>query len=146
VNPSIPVYEIEFVLTMELILNLMWAGFSVLLIAIWFRAAANSTSVSRKVQIFALMMVVLFLLPAISMSDDLIAAQGPAETDNSLRRVADSDYGHHIPHPVSFALPEQVITSLSVIGHSQEAALTECACLPASFRTSALDCRPPPQA
>ena len=134
---------------MELLLNLVWASFSVILIGIWLRRA-TSTRVSGKLnahaQILALMLVVLLLLPAISMSDDLMAAQSPAETDSALRRSVDADFGHHAIYPTSFALPEQITADVSITGLTQEAVLTEHVTLPASFHTTALDCRPPPQA
>jgi hypothetical protein len=140
---------------MELLLNLVWAAFSILLVGIWFcipgsahRTGRRQTAAQRQsrtlAQMLALAIVVLLLLPAISMSDDLMAAQGPAETDASLRRPVDSDLGHHSLPPTSFALPEPVTEDVYTCGLTEEALLIEGVALPASFHSSALDCRPPP--
>src|ERR1700722_6529340 len=96
---------------MEITLNLAWALCSLALIWFWARSAASG-GVPRGMQILALAMVVLLLLPVISLSDDLMAMQGPAETDSSMRRALHPDEGHPSVVPISFALPEPVFAAL----------------------------------
>jgi len=130
---------------MEIILNIAWALCSLGLIWIWTRSMA-SNPVSRKTQILALAMVVLVLLPVISLSDDLMAMQAPAESDTSLRRALHSDHTHFPAVATSFALPEQAVTSLSLIWHSQEVPGHYGFTPPTVFLSRCLDSRPPPQA
>jgi hypothetical protein len=129
---------------MEIILNIAWALCSMGLIWFWTRSSA-SNPVSRKTQILALAMVVLLLLPVISLSDDLMAMQGPAESDACLRRALHS----HDTHPAaatSFALPEQMVTALALCGYWQEVLEDYSLTTPATSLTRSLDSRPPPQA
>jgi hypothetical protein len=88
---------------MELTLNLGWALVAVWMLCAWLRVAPRAAR-ERRAQFVALAVVILILLPAISMTDDLMAAQNPAEIDCSVRR----DHGWTIPHsivPVTAALP-----------------------------------------
>src|SRR5580692_9435842 len=105
---------------MEIILNIAWVACSLGLIWLW---ARNTTSnpVQLKMQILALAMVVLLLLPVISVSDDLMAMQNPAETDTCLRKAQHPDDIHPSVVPASFALPEEIVTELCVIGYSHYA-------------------------
>jgi hypothetical protein len=81
---------------MELALNLGWLLLALWMICLWLRFAPR-TGHSRRAQIIALALVILILLPAISMSDDLAAAQNPAEMDTTcLRR----DHDWSAPHPI----------------------------------------------
>jgi hypothetical protein len=130
---------------MEITLNLAWAACSLVLIWFWTRNAA-SKPVSRKTQILALAMVVLLLLPVISLSDDLMAMQGPAETDSSMRRALHPDEGHPSVVPVSFAQPEQVFAALPWSGSSQVVVQNERLAPFVPVLTRSLDRRPPPQA
>ena len=104
---------------MEIILNLAWGFCSLGLIWFWVRTRAANQA-PRRTQILALAVVVLLLLPVISLSDDLMAMQGPAETDSSLRRSVHSDEGHPSVVPASLALPEQMMTALVLSGFSIE--------------------------
>src|SRR5580698_10727892 len=101
---------------MEITLNLAWAACSLVLIWFWTRNTA-ANPVPRRMQILALAMVVLLLLPVISLSDDLMAMQGPAEADSSLRRALHPDEGHPSIVPASFALAEQLIAALPQSEH-----------------------------
>lgn len=92
---------------MELFLNLVWAGLAVALVASWLRRPAHELA-PRRLQWMSLLVVVLLLLPVISMSDDLIAAQGPAEVDTCLRRAQDAHSGPAIHAGTSFALPQTI--------------------------------------
>lgn len=128
---------------MEITLNLAWVLCSLGLIWFWLRTRdANSTP--RRTQILALAVVVLLLLPVISLSDDLMAMQGPAETDSCLRRALHSNDTHPSVVPASLALPEQMMTALLLSGFSQEAVQSYRVTPPAPVRTRALDSRPPP--
>jgi hypothetical protein len=130
---------------METTLNLAWAACSLVLIWFWTRSTA-SNPVPRKMQILALAMVVLLLLPVISLSDDLMAMQGPAETDSSMRRALHPDEGHPSVVPMSFAQPEQAFAALPWSGYSQVAVPSERLTPSLPVLTRSLDRRPPPRA
>jgi hypothetical protein len=88
---------------MELTLNLGWVLVAVWMVCAWLRVAPHAAK-ERRAQVVALAVVILILLPAISMTDDLMAAQNPAEIDTCVRR----DHGATSPHsivPVTAALP-----------------------------------------
>jgi hypothetical protein len=127
----------------EIVLNLSWALCSLGLILVWMR---NRSSNPARAQIFALAMVVLLLLPVISLSDDLAAMQGPAETDSSVRRALHAGDGHPSVVPAAMGMPEQVFSALATGGCSQDALQP---CIPAPqliFLPRSLDSRPPPKA
>jgi hypothetical protein len=129
---------------MEIVLNVAWALCSLGLIWVWMRSSA-SNPIPRRTQVLALMMVVLLLLPVISLSDDLMAMQGLAETDTCLRRALHSCDTHPSTMAASFALPEQVVSALVMSGGSQEV-LEDCSPTPpTAFLMRALDSRPPPE-
>jgi hypothetical protein len=129
---------------MEIVLNVAWATCSVGLILFWSRTSA-SNPVPRGRQIFALAMVVLLLLPVISLSDDLMAMQGPSETDSCLRRVLQTNDVHPSVMPTSFALPEEIIAALSFSGSLQEISQDHIPATPPSLLIRSLDSRPPPR-
>ncbi len=98
---------------MELTLNLGWA-----LLAVWMLFAAvrmaPRTATGRCAQFIALAVVIMILLPAISMTDDLIAAQNPAEFDCSAYSVRRGHVGSN-PHsivPAAAALPAPMFAGL----------------------------------
>ena len=129
---------------MELALNLAWALCSMGLVWFWIRRGVSGR-VPRGTQLLALAMVVLLLLPVISLSDDLVAAQSPAESDSCLRRAAERDHTHPSMTPTTQALPE-----FQVLGQwpqliSQEVFPTEAEALPFSVFAHAHFSRPPPQ-
>jgi hypothetical protein len=130
---------------MEITLNLAWAAFSVMLILFWTRNSASSR-VPRRTQMMALAMVVVLLLPVISLSDDLMAMQGPAETDSSVRRALHPGEGHPSVTPVSFALPEAIFDSLPLSGYSQVAVQHASLAPSLPLLARSLYSRPPPQA
>jgi hypothetical protein len=131
-------------MTMELILNIAWAAFSLALIVFWAKSSATDR-VPRSMQFLALVMTVLLLLPVISLSDDLQAMQGPSETDSCVRRVLHSDENHPATHPVSPAFPEPIMDSLSLISIFQEVHVIDRPAPLAPVWTHSLDSRPPPQ-
>lgn len=130
---------------MEILLNLAWASCALGLFWFWMRASASG-SASRKTQLLALGMVVLLLLPVISLSDDLMAMQGPAESDTCLRRVlhAHENCPSVVPH--SMTLPEQLFIALSHGGSQQTVVQSFRMMPPLTFFMRSLDRRPPPQA
>jgi len=65
---------------MELTLNLAWALLATLMFWLWMRHATRE-HLSRRMQLVALAVVTLILLPIISVTDDIQMAQNPAEAD-----------------------------------------------------------------
>lgn len=102
---------------MELTLNLGWVLVAVWMLLAWLRVAPRAAR-ERRSQFVALIVVILILLPAISMTDDLVAAQNPAEVDCcSARRDHNSSHVH--PNlAVPAALPLQSFAGV-VQGFSQ---------------------------
>jgi hypothetical protein len=90
---------------MELTLNLGWALVAVWMLCAWVRSAPRRAT-DRRIQMIALAVVILILLPAISMTDDLAAAQNPAEIDCCVRRDQDHGSGLHVIVPVAASLPQ----------------------------------------
>ena len=70
---------------MELILNLVWLVLAALMLWLWIRLIPCENT-GRWTQIIALAVIVLLLLPAISATDDLTAAQNMAEADGCPRK------------------------------------------------------------
>jgi hypothetical protein len=96
---------------MELTLNLGWALVAVWMLCAWVRTAPRRAT-DRRIQMVALAVVILILLPAISMTDDLMAAQNPAEVDCCARRDYDHAH-HHAIFPRDAAPPQPVFAGLS---------------------------------
>jgi hypothetical protein len=97
---------------MELTLNLGWVLLATLMLYAWVQMAPRRTA-DRRLQLIALGLVILILLPAISMTDDLVAAQNPAEVDCCARRDHDSARSHSIV-PVIAALPAPTFDGLPI--------------------------------
>ena len=130
---------------MEMTLNLAWLALAVWMAWAWVRYAPREGrpgSVDRRMQLVALSLVILILLPAISMTDDLTAARNPAEVDTSIRR--DHDWLHpHVLIPVAMALVISLFAGLSLgtielISRSAPPAVTSYAAL------HPIENRPPP--
>jgi len=103
---------------MELTLNLGWAFVTMWMLCAWLRTA-QAKPADRRIQMVALAVVILILLPAISMTDDLAAAQNPAEIDCCVRRHHDHDASrpHSIlPAAVPLPLPGFAGVTLEVAG------------------------------
>ncbi len=130
---------------MEIVLNLAWVLCSCSLIGYWIRhRQANPRPV--QMQLLALASVVLLLLPVISLSDDLIAMQGPAEADASVRRVLQPGHDHPTVTPHFFAIPEAIASVVPAGGWTQDALLAFMPAPTLNFHTRTLGSRPPPQA
>ncbi len=82
---------------MEIFLNLGWAALSIVMACAWLRIEDGT---DRRRRIVALAVLVAILLPAISISDDLLAMQNATETDTCVRRQQLAPNGAHplIPH------------------------------------------------
>jgi hypothetical protein len=65
---------------MELALNLVWVGLALLLVELCLHFSPSKLK-SKRGQYVALLLVIVILLPIISVSDDILAAQVPAEID-----------------------------------------------------------------
>jgi hypothetical protein len=100
---------------MELTLNLGWALLAAWMLIVWLRMAPRS-AMDRRAQFVALAVVILILLPVISITDDLIAAQNPAEIDYSTYSVR-KNHDFCSPHsivPAAAALPAPAFAGLSI--------------------------------
>jgi hypothetical protein len=110
---------VESALGMELVLNLVWVALAICMVCLWLRFAPRS-SAGRRTQLAALGVLLLILLPAISITDDLLAAQNTAEVDNCLRRAHEFTFPHSIFSSVA-ASPLSAFAGLS-FGVSHKAA------------------------
>jgi hypothetical protein len=100
------IVHVEFAAGMELALNLGWALLALCMFCVWSRFAPAGAK-ERRAQFVALAVVILILLPAISMTDDLVAAQNPAEVDCCVRRDHDCFHAHtFIPTASAGPVPE----------------------------------------
>ncbi len=98
---------------MELTLNLGWVLVTMWILFAWVRTAPRKAT-DRRIQMVALAVVILILLPAISMTDDLVAAQNPAEIDCWARRNHDHAANPHSVAPASPAIPMPSFTGISL--------------------------------
>jgi hypothetical protein len=96
--------NVELAPGMELALNLGWALVAMWMLCAWVRKAPRRPT-DRRIQMVALAVVILILLPAISMTDDLLAAQNPAEIDCCARRDHDQGVSPHSILPATASLP-----------------------------------------
>lgn len=75
---------------MELFFNLLWLALSCLLLGLWLsgrnRWADDSLRSSVTVQVVALALLIVVLLPVVSLTDDLQACTMPAESEHLSRR------------------------------------------------------------
>jgi hypothetical protein len=78
---------------MELLLNLAWASLAGLMFIVWLRLGARGGA-DRRVQFVALALLAMILFPVVSVTDDLQAAQNPAEVDCCVRRVHEAARAH----------------------------------------------------
>lgn len=98
---------------MELTLNFGWVVVAVWMLVAWLRLASQGSS-QRRGQMVALAVVVLILLPAISMTDDLVAAQNPAEAVTCVRRDHDDFSQPHSIIPLTFSMPLPAFAGLLI--------------------------------
>jgi len=81
---------------MELLLNLAGVLVAVAMVCLWLRWAPRA-GVDRRTQLVALALLILILFPVISVTDDLLAAQNPAETDSCVRRITRTVVAANLP-------------------------------------------------
>ena len=98
------------VLGMETILNLAWAMLAVVLVCLWVLHAPRQGA-SRWMQVAAVVTLLLILFPVISVTDDLLAAQNPADVEIYLRR-GHSVGNQHVIFPVIAMLPRASFAGL----------------------------------
>ena len=103
---TLPLYvKIQSGQHMELTLNLVWLVLAVLLVKHWLSHTARGRA-RTLTHIAALGMLILILFPVISVTDDLVAAQNPAELDCCVRRI-DADFCTHSNLPTANASPRR---------------------------------------
>jgi hypothetical protein len=137
--------HVELALGMELTLNLGWAFVAIWMLCAWVRTAHRRTA-ERRIQLVGLALVILILLPAISMTDDLVAAQNPAEIDCCARR----DHSHCAsPHSLLSAaasLPLPSFTGISLAFVSMAAPSSLLSPFVENPSIAPIQNRPPPAA
>jgi hypothetical protein len=129
---------------MELVLNLVWVLLTATMAVLWLRFSTRVGG-SRRTQVVALIALLLLLFPVISVSDDLLALQNPAEVDCCGRRGHVAADLHVDLHPAAIlAQPMAAAIQLSVLRIASPgevpSRVEDNACL------SAIQNRPPPQA
>jgi hypothetical protein len=129
----------------ELFLNLAGAFVAVTLICLWLLCAPRTAAAgeSRRTQLVALALLILIMFPLISVTDDLLAAQNPAESDSFQRR----DQTISVLNAVlsSFTYPGET-ASAAIPAVIRIAALALRVPLPAAPALAPIENRPPPTA
>ena len=128
---------------MELILNFAWALVAVTMLYAWLIVAPFSAR-ERRGQFVALAVVILILLPAISMTDDLLAAQSPAEVVTSVRRDHDETPGASGMAQHALAMPCQVYAGLPLAVAYFPATDPFFSAVPETAARGPIQNRPPP--
>jgi len=95
--------HVELESGMETSLNLAWALLAIVLVYLWVRYAPRQGA-GRWMQVAAVVTLLLILFPVISMTDDLQAAQNPADVEIYLRRGHTAG-SQHVVFPVIALLP-----------------------------------------
>lgn len=100
---------------MEFALNLAWVLLAASMFCVWLqdgpRIGPEKRTPDRRMQFVALAVLILILFPVISVTDDLLAAQNPAEVDCCLRKdhVASNAYSSFsavaVLTPLAFSEP-----------------------------------------
>jgi len=129
---------------MELVLNLGWMVLTALMCWLWMRYAPREGE-SRSMQLVALALVVLILFPVISVTDDIVTAQYPAETDCCQRKDHVCANAHSILHPVA----EVILPFFAELSSSSSYFAVQGNLLDPTVKVPALDSiqsRPPPTA
>jgi hypothetical protein len=89
----------------ETVLNLLWLTLALGALAHWLvKAQWDSPEQSRALRLTALVMLLVFLFPVISLTDDLRAAATFAEGERAGLRVAPNDTHAALQHAQSFML------------------------------------------
>jgi hypothetical protein len=72
--------------TVEIFLNLVWVGLSLVFLCLWTRAIRHGKSELRWNTLVAVALLLILLFPVISITDDLVAMSAPAETEHDAVR------------------------------------------------------------
>jgi len=129
---------------MELILNISWAFVATWMVCAWLRMEPRRGS-DRRAQFVALAVLILILLPAISMTDDLVAAHNPAEIECCARR--DHDFAsHHSITPATTTLATPAFGGLPMIVARMDAPSIPAVPFVDSPALNSIQNRPPPKA
>jgi hypothetical protein len=96
---------------METLLNFVWVLLAVAGVRLWLCHAPCKGS-SRRTQIAALAMLIVILFPVISVTDDLLTIQNPAELECCARRNHSASCPHFIS-PIVATLPPFVVAESS---------------------------------
>lgn len=132
---------------MELALNLAWVLLAGCLFCLWLRYAQRTATEAvsgHRMQLVALAVLIIVLLPVISMTDDLLAAQNPAEAVSCVRRDHDDSWLLSIVPTAEPPVPilPSVLLSVAFIGLPINAAVP----LVKPPALSTIQNRPPPSA
>jgi hypothetical protein len=111
--------DVKSALRMELVLNLVWFALAMAVFCLSPRVVTPATY-SRCVQFAALTVLTLILFPVISITDDLLAAQNPAEADCCLRKDHEVSNAHSII-PAVVALPPTAFAGVFFSSHRLDA-------------------------
>lgn len=134
---------------MELFSNLLWIVLSSFLLSIWLlrRNQWEDESLRSRVplQIIALALLIVVLLPVVSLTDDLQACTMPAESDHLSRRSDFQAIADFSLHPFSFlvvaSIPFQVSPPSRTLARLPIPAKTDTPC---AEYLRILGSRPPP--
>jgi hypothetical protein len=129
---------------MELLLNLVWMLLTAALVRLWLRHGSRD-SVRWGTQAAALLMAAVILFPVISVTDDLLALQNPAELDCCARRHHAVSSPRSIP-PASAALPAPIFAGVSLRFQRPAALCRVPAPLVENPALASIQNRPPPAA
>ena len=106
---------------MEIFLNFAWLALAVSLVLMWLRGG-NSASHERRGQLIAIAVLIAVLFPVIFVSDDLMAIQNPAETDNCQRRDHLAPGAGHLLQLATASVPPPIFSGVA-FGFLQYASL-----------------------
>ncbi|HEV2462436.1 MAG TPA: hypothetical protein VGT04_01415 [Acidobacteriaceae bacterium] len=101
---------------MEVIFNLLWLAISALLVGIWLLRSARGTNIVRHslgVQLIALALLIVILLPVVSLTDDLHATALLTESDRLWRRCDFQTIGDLATHVISIAIAGLALTHVA---------------------------------
>jgi hypothetical protein len=129
---------------MELTLNFAWMLLAMLMLWLWLSHTPRDGA-GRGTQLVALAMLILILFPVISVTDDLMMAQNPAETDCCQRKAHICAHAHLIPHTVA-ALGLPLLAELTCNCSRVAAPTAERVAVMDHPATAAIQNRPPPTA
>ena len=132
---------------MELFLNLAGAFVAAAMVGLWLWSVPRGPKgfPDRRTQVVALALLILILFPVISVTDDLLAAENPAETDLLHRR--DHEISGLHASLSSAACPETDVLALPPpVTWSRVAAWTTRLSLPKTPALWSISNRPPPPA